>query len=333
MGQKWIVDADGGYLANPELSKTLRYFAQPMLKFGQFTRRESAFGKNKNDSWDFDKISNIETAASQTGISENNTMPESKFTIIRSSGTVTEYGNSIPYSGKLEALAEFDPNNIAQRVLLNDQATTLDAIIASYFKACKYIYTPTDATTGTFEQPADGIPTLSWDNDLEAGHVFEVIDKLKQLHVPPYDGENYICIGSVRFMRALKSGASTWWKEAAQYGDPDRLFHGEVGMLEGCRFIESNNSLALQDCVTNPAYGGEAVFFGEDPCVEGVAIPPEIRAKIPTDYGRSKGVAWYALMGWATPWRWTASTGELQTRAIWVTAVDQGLTLRAPSGY
>jgi N4-gp56 family major capsid protein len=330
MGNKWIVDADGGYLANPELSKKLRYYAQPMLKFGQFVRRESAFGKNKNDSWDFDKIGNIVTAASQTGIAENNTMPESKFRVIRSSGTVTEYGNSIPYSGKLEALAEFDPNNIAQRVLLNDQATILDAIIASYFKACKYIYTPaTSAGVGVFEQPANGIPTLDWDQNFTYGNAEEVVDKLKSLHVPPYDGENYICIGSVKALRSIKQ--QTEWKDAAKYGDPDRLFHGEVGMIDGVRYIECNNALALQDHPEGGTRGGEMVYFGEDPCVEGVAIPPEIRAKIPTDYGRSKGVAWYALMGWATPWRWTATTEE-QTRAIWVTD-GTNFTLRAPSGY
>ena len=35
----------------------------------------------------------------------------------------------------------------------------------------------------------------------------------------------------------------------------------------------------------------------EDTVAEGIAIPEEIRGKIPTDYGRSKGVAWYYLGG------------------------------------
>ena len=30
---------------------------------------------------------------------------------------------------------------------------------------------------------------------------------------------------------------------------------------------------------------------------EAIAIPEEIRGKIPSDYGRSKGVAWYYLGG------------------------------------
>jgi hypothetical protein len=37
--------------------------------------------------------------------------------------------------------------------------------------------------------------------------------------------------------------------------------------------------------------------MGEETVAEGIAVPMEIRAKIPTDYGRSKGVAWYSLQG------------------------------------
>lgn len=33
----------------------------------------------------------------------------------------------------------------------------------------------------------------------------------------------------------------------------------------------------------------------EDTVAEAMAIPEEIRGKIPSDYGRSKGVAWYYL--------------------------------------
>jgi len=330
MGQKWIVNADGGYLANPELSKKLRYYAQPMMKFGQFVRRVDAFGKNKGESWDFDKISNIATAASQTGIAENNTMPESKFTIAQSSGTVTEYGNSIPYSGKLEALAEFDPNNIAQRVLLNDQALTLDTIIARYFKAGRVQYAPTAADAGTFDYSNDDSQTAAV-GYMSTYHAGRCIDELKRWKISPYDGENYICIGSIGSLRGMKN--STDWKNAALYGDPDRLFHGEVGMIDGCRFIECNNTDALYDFPIAAPTSGEAIFFGEDPVVEGVATPPELRAKVPTDYGRSKGVAWYALMGWATPWRYTTTTEE-QFRIIHFTGNDNdGANATSPDGY
>ena len=46
-------------------------------------------------------------------------------------------------------------------------------------------------------------------------------------------------------------------------------------------------------------------FFGEDTVAEGIVIPEEMRGKIPSDFGRSKGIAWYALLGF----------GKTQTQA------------------
>ena len=40
-----------------------------------------------------------------------------------------------------------------------------------------------------------------------------------------------------------------------------------------------------------------AIFTGGDTVTEAVCIPEEIRAKIPGDFGRSRGLAWYYLGG------------------------------------
>jgi hypothetical protein len=37
--------------------------------------------------------------------------------------------------------------------------------------------------------------------------------------------------------------------------------------------------------------------MGGDTVTEAICIPEEIRAKIPGDFGRSKGIAWYYLGG------------------------------------
>ena len=37
--------------------------------------------------------------------------------------------------------------------------------------------------------------------------------------------------------------------------------------------------------------------MGDDTVAEGIACPEEIRGKIPDDYGRGHGIAWYALEG------------------------------------
>jgi hypothetical protein len=53
--------------------------------------------------------------------------------------------------------------------------------------------------------------------------------------------------------------------------------------------------------------------------MEAVATPEEVRAKIPTDYGRSKGLAWYGICGWKLIWEQAdiAGTGE-NPHIIWV---------------
>ena len=38
-------------------------------------------------------------------------------------------------------------------------------------------------------------------------------------------------------------------------------------------------------------YSDWAFFFGADTVAEAIVVPEEIRAKIPTDFGRSKGIA------------------------------------------
>jgi len=40
-----------------------------------------------------------------------------------------------------------------------------------------------------------------------------------------------------------------------------------------------------------------------------VAEDPELRARIPTDYGRSRGVAWYGILQFGLVWT-TANPGE-----------------------
>jgi len=76
---------------------------------------------------------------------------------------------------------------------------------------------------------------------------------------------------------------------------------GEIGRYEGCRFIEQTNILPSDAGTAAAAWtNGESnwcYFMGEDTIAEGVAIPEEIRGKLPGDYGRDKGVAWYALLG------------------------------------
>jgi len=89
-----------------------------------------------------------------------------------------------------------------------------------------------------------------------------------------------------------------------------QIKNGEIGRYRGVRFIEQTHIPAggADDSTTyNPSAGTAdawnnaksdwAYFMGADTVAEGVAVPEEIRGKIPDDYGRGRGIAWYALEG------------------------------------
>jgi hypothetical protein len=100
------------------------------------------------------------------------------------------------------------------------------------------------------------------------------------------------------------------WEEVIKYADPERFLNGEVGRIYATRFVETNNTNALSNGVGTSSVLGEAVFFGSDSVIEGVAIPEEVRVKIPVKYGRDKGIAWYALLGFARVWDLTSDKEE-----------------------
>lgn len=314
MGQLWVTSSLGGYLGNRKLSRTIRHAAQPLMKFRQFCGIKEALGRNKNDLVFFDKISNVATQGGT--LVETNTMPETQVTIQTGTIQVTERGNSVPFTGKLETLAEFDVDNIVTVALRNDEAKVLDSAVAGQFVLSQLKYAClTASSAGSFQtltaDATQGTTTSAVNFDMF--HVKECVDKLLTLNVPRYDGENYICIASVNALRGIKNHSD--WTDAAKYGDPERLFSGEVGRIESCRFIRETNFLSN---ARGGSTFGEAVMFGGDAVMEAVALSEEIRAKIPTDYGRSKGVAWYGILGFTKIWDYT---GDGETHIIHINSV------------
>jgi len=312
-GQVWSMNATGGYLANPKLSKTLRNATQPMYKFRQFTRMEKAIGKGRGDTVDFNKVSNVQTTGGT--ISEASRIPETNILLRRGQLVMSEYGNSIPYTGKLDDLSEFSVDNMITVALRNDMARVMDTAVATKFKESDISYTPTSASAGTFD--VDGTVNTSATANLSLFHVKEIVDAMKTgiygaigtgNPVPPWDGENYVAIASVKALRGIKDDPD--FEEVVKYADPERLLTGEVGRIYGVRFIETNNTAALSNGVGSSSVLGEAIFFGADPVIEAVAVAEEIRAKIPEDYGRSKGVAWYALLGFENVWDFSTDSED-----------------------
>ena len=147
-------NGQGAYFTNPRLSQQLRHALQPICKFRQFCDIKEGFGKGVGATLYFDKISGISTAGGT--LVETNAMPEHQFTITRGTIGMQEFGNSIPYTGKLEALSNFDVSNPTIRVLRDDAASVLDKAAGIEFKKTGRKYIATATAGGTLESVADG---------------------------------------------------------------------------------------------------------------------------------------------------------------------------------
>lgn len=292
-GQVWLTNSLGGYMWSPNLSKVLRMALQPLVKFRQFADIKDAAvqGKGKGDTFHWNVYQNIATQG--TVLTEGTVIPQSNFTITQGTMTITEYGNSVPYTGKLDDLSEQPVREIIQKVLKNDAKKALDQAAYDQFNTTPLRVIPTGGTsTAAITLYTNG--TVTGTNNIELGkeHIKNIVDLMKERNIPPYEGDDYFSIAHPTTLRKFKNDLESM-KVYVQEGF-QMIMNGEIGRYESTRFIEQTN-IAKATFVNGKS--NWAYFFGADTVAEGIAIPEEMRGMIPQDYGRSRGIAWYYLGG------------------------------------
>lgn len=309
MSQVWLTNSLGGYMWSPNLSNVLRMAVQPAVKFRQFADIKDAAvqGKGKGDTFHWNVYSDVTTRG--TKLTETNTIPKTNYTITQGTMTITEYGNSVPYTGKLDDLSEQPVREIVQKVLKNDAKKAFDIGAWEQFNATPLRVTPLAGTsTNSVELTTNGTATTVNNVALTAEHVKAIVDLMKERNIPPRIGDDYVSMGHPTTFRTFKNDLEAVHK----YTDRgfQMILNGEMGRYENCRFVEQTNipKGGAADSSTfdpntdtsdpwNNAKSSWAFFMGDDTVAEGIAVPEEMRGKIPSDYGRDKGIAWYYVGG------------------------------------
>jgi N4-gp56 family major capsid protein len=293
MPQIWAVNSQGGFMYSETLSKVLRMAVQPSCKFRQFADIKDAAvqGKKKGDTFHWNVYSNV--AQQGTTLVETNTMPKTQFTITQGTMTITEAGNSVDYTGKLDDLSEHPVKEIINNVLKNDAKKFFDISAHAQFNATPLRVIATGGTdTAAVTLYTNGTVTGTNNVALNKDHWKAIIDTMKERDIPPMVGDDYMAIGPVTSFRRIKNDLEA----IHQYTERGfgMIATGEIGRYENCRAVEQTNIAkgSWANAKSNWVY-----FFGQDTVAEGIANPEEMRGKIPGDYGRDKGVAWYYLGG------------------------------------
>src|SRR3990167_6351182 len=323
-GQLWAVNSLGGLFYSQNLSDELREALQPMSRFRQFcdVKDASQQGKGKGQTFTWDVVSNAATAGGT--LVETNTMPETQFTITQATLTINEYGNSVPYSGKLEALSKFEVRKPVMQALRNDAVKTFDRAAWVQFNAAPLRVVPATAGTSTtvLTLTTNGTATATNQIAFQKEHAKLVVDLMKERNIPAYTNDDYVGIAWPTTLRTFKNNLEAIHQYTA--AGIQLIFNAEIGRYENVSYTEQTNigkNYGMTDGAGGTAWtaGNSWIFFlGADTVAEGVTIPEEMRAKIPTDYGRRKGVAWYYLGGFGIVHNQTVAT---ESRiVVWDTA-------------
>jgi N4-gp56 family major capsid protein len=306
-GQLWSTSTLGGNWAVPYLTERLRHKAQPYFKLRQFIDVKEQVGKKRGDTWLFDKSGDVATQGGT--LVETATIPETNYVTNQGTGTITEFGLSVPYTQKLDALGQFDIDSVTEMKLRDDQVKVLESAAGAQFAATDYIAVMSATNSVIFT--TNGTATATASADLTAANVRSVVDFLLKRNVPKYDGQNYICVASVSAMSGMHADSGTGgWIDISKYTGEfaKNIFTGEVGTFYGVRFIQETGFLS--NTIGLSSLRGQAVFFGADSVYEGVCIPEEIRMKVPQDFGRDMAMAWYALLGFKIVWNFAADAEQ-----------------------
>lgn len=328
-GQVFAVNSLGGYYASFNLSKDLRQGVKATAKFRQFCDIRDAFGsvKKTGQTFTWDVIPTM--SRGNRALSETNTIPQGQQTIIQGTLTMSERGNSIPYTEFLESLAMVSVRQPIMKVLKYDAMCDIDCLVHQQMNSTLLRVSATGTAAGdSIVTVTTGTSTTTVSQQISTANFKAVIDVMKGRNIPYYTDSEYVAIARPEGLRGLKNGLEA----LHQYTETglEMIFTGEIGRYESTRVVEQTvipKGGAADSTTFDPfsdtadawnTAGTDWMFFlGADTVCEAVHTEEEIRAKIPDDYGRSKGIAWYALLGYGL-----THTNATQARiAKWDSAV------------
>lgn len=218
-------------------------------------------------------------------------MPESNFTITQGTLTIDEFGNSVPYSQKLDNLSEQPVKEIIQKVLKNDAKKAFDMAAHEQFDTCLLRIVPTSKTSTTaVTLTTNGTATVTNKVAFKKRHVGLVVDVLKERNIPPYVEDDYYAIAWPSALRQCKNTLEGVYQYVVE--GFRMIMNGEIGRYDNCRFVEQTHipKGGAADSTTWNSYTGTAdawnhglsdwiFFMGEDTVAEAIAVPEEMRGE------------------------------------------------------
>lgn len=286
----------GGYTAIPQAvrdfySREVLFQAQPRLRFAQFAKVKRDLQAVRGKSIVFVKYGNLTGGGS---LEEQDVLTPEGMTTSEIIVPVKEQANSVQVTEYLLRTSLLDVLGDASKLLANNMAIVLDG----QFRDCVL-----KTTNVVYGNGAANLTAMTTASVFNTKTVKDAVETLATHNAPRINGDYYVCIAHPHQLRQLRDDAN--WINANTYMGRRQLYIGEVGMYEGCIFIETTQMPHLNATQIQEKYGVgasitegyEAVFFGDNAYAWGIALDVELRDDGVVELGRKHTLGWYGIWG------------------------------------
>ena len=208
-------------------NKTLLSRLLPNMVFYKYGQKK-VLPKNSGDKINFRKFNSLTPAT--TALTEGVTPDGSSLNITKVEATVSQYGDFVQISDKLDMLG-IDPVITETAELLGEQgADTIDHIVANIVVSGTSVRYAADR--------ANRLAITSSDK-LTGADIKKAVRDLKKANAKPLSDGYYI--GIISPEQAYDLQADALWQDVSKYNGGVNIMKGEIGKIHGVRFIETTN--------------------------------------------------------------------------------------------
>lgn len=247
-------DSSGNHLT-PEIKtfyeKDLIEMAEAELIHDQFADKYP-IPKGGGKTIEFRKFAPL--AKATTALTEGVTPNGQNLDVSALTAEVSQYGGFVTLSDMLE-LTAIDPMIVrATRLIASQAGRTLDTITRNAITGgTNVIYAPNGSTAVAARNAIAGTSVLT------LAVIRQAVLKLRRYNAPKFDG-SYVCI--IHPDVAMDVRELQGWTDVVKYGDPSRIYKGEIGQIEGVRFIENTEARIFAAAGASSANVYATLFIG-----------------------------------------------------------------------
>jgi N4-gp56 family major capsid protein len=283
----------------------LAYFAlRPEMYFDQFADVQATNATNPGASIKFTVFADLAAATTPLGEAEDVTpvsMSDSQVTV-----TLEEYGNATVTTAKLRASSFMPVDPVAAQAVGYNAGLSIDTVARNVLQAGDNVL----YATGGAVDPSSRT-TINTDDILTITDIRRAVAQLRGANVPTINGTYIGFIHPDVQFDLLSATDAAGWRDAYKYTNATPLINGEIGQIDGVRFIASSRAPLFANASNNSGASGTidsygTLIMGRQALAKGISLGGEYGAQPTIVYGtvtdllkRFRPVGWKHFVGYS----------------------------------